>query len=245
MCIYFVRSINEELSRDRSQRDHNDYEILQFQKAIDEYQRELTLLKRSKEVRETQIKKLSELSIPVQHDTTYFITDRFSTRHSGADSTTDTPAPPYLIRVAKGSLKYNEDVENSKSEKFKSLRQCAKTGEVTKLERLVNSETAAAAALAQDLRLQLDHLEGDRLRSLVKEKETMREIFEQGSKLVSELHKVEMRCCLGVAEFLRLRLRMLIEQREEVEQLDGLQMDRENCKNKIQQMQQQVRLRIA
>ena len=48
------------------------------------------------------------------------------------------------------------------------------------------------------------------------------------------------RSLIGVAELLKLRLRMLIEQREDIEQMDALQIIRYGCTAKITQLHKEV-----
>jgi hypothetical protein len=96
----------------------------------------------------------------------------------------------YKVKMARG-------IDRNEVKKTRSIRQSAKTGEISKLERLVSSETSAAASLAQDLRAQLDGMEGERLHRRVRDKEVKKNLSEEARKLILGLHKSEMQCCLG------------------------------------------------
>ena len=129
----------------------------------------------------------------MEHDTTYLITDRFPMRKDDdmSKDSEGTSHQPYKVKIARG-------IDRNEVKKTRSIRQSAKTGEITKLERLVSSETSAAASLAQDLRAQLDRMEGERLHRRVRDKEVKRHLSEEARKLIFELHKSEMQCCLGL-----------------------------------------------
>eukprot|EP01036_Dinobryon_divergens_P024851 gene24850-33338_t len=235
-----LKEINEETYLEDSQKNFIESEILKFQKAVDEAQRDLNNLKRSKQVRDTQIRRLSQLSFPVEHDTTYLITDRFPMRKDDdvSKDSEGTCHQSYKVKMARG-------IDRNEVKKTRSIRQSAKTGEISKLERLVSSETSAAASLAQELRAQLDGIEGERLHRRVRDKEVKKNLSAEARNLILELHKSEMQCCLGVAELLKLRLRMLIEQREDIELMDQLQVVRYGCSAKIAQLQQELAADIA
>ena len=97
----------------------------------------------------------------------------------------------YKVKMARG-------IDRNEVKKTRSIRQSAKTGEISKLERLVSSETSAAASLAQELRAQLDGIEGERLHRRVRDKEVKKNLSEEARNLILELHKSEMQCCLGL-----------------------------------------------
>lgn len=142
---------------------------------------------------DTQIRRLSQLSFPVEHDTTYLITDRFPMRKDDdmSKDSEGTCHQSYKVKMARG-------IDRNEVKKTRSIRQSAKTGEISKLERLVSSETSAAASLAQELRAQLDGMEGERLHRRVRDKEVKKTLSEEARKLILELHRSEMQCCLGL-----------------------------------------------
>ena len=142
--------------------------------------------------KDSQIRKLSQLSFPVEHDTTYLITDRLPLRKDDETLKDSERSPqPYKVKIARG-------IDHSEVKKTRSFRQAAKSGEISKLERMVSNETSAAAALAQDLRAKLHKIEGERLHCQVRDNEMKQKLFEEGKKLIFELHKSEMQCCLGL-----------------------------------------------
>ena len=181
---------------------------------------ELSKLKKDKETMSIQIKRLSELTQPVEHDTTYLVEDRFPpkmNKHLLKNNTNDN-----VVIDSKRSNKENYS-KSSNTISFKAgIKKQAKSGEVMKLEKLLQHETFKVISFLQDMQLQLKIIEEDRHRTAVINNDLVEKLFKDDINSVAEVNKEEMQCFVSISELLKLRLNILIAQREEVEELEKL-----------------------
>lgn len=162
--------------------------------------KELNEARVAQKVRQSQIMRLSSLSRPVDNDTTYFITDRHVTREED------------IVR---------EDVVQSFHQKYIKI---VRSGELIQME-------ARLSEAANQLKEHFIHLDD----KLSKEKETKASSFFAESKrhkkaetLLSTLEKLELQNYFLVKEYLKLRLNVMITQREEVEAREDLEKCRQS-----------------
>lgn len=180
---------------------------------------ELQNLKVAKDARQSQIHRLSKLSNPVQRDITYLVEERFNLR-GGARS------EERLGEVILGSVPVG----------YKPM----KTGEVIKLENRLQSETLKTTSYLEDLRLSIREAEEERLRyRKIKVTSTVDDLAE-AKQLYQTVDEIEAQSFLAVSELLRLRVSILIAQREEVEQLELLQREKAFFVEKEEKTRQQV-----
>jgi hypothetical protein len=179
---------------------------------------EINGLKSAKEARIQQIMRLSKLSTPVQRDVTYLVTERFAPR-------SDSKGAEGLGTIASG---------------YKPM----KTGEVLKMEKRLAEETSKTTSYLQDVLLSIREAEEERHRYR-KMKVTSNDVAIQKAKeLYLAVDETEAQSFLAVSELLRLRVNIMIAQREEVEQLELLNNDKAFFIEKEEKTRQQVRLYI-
>jgi hypothetical protein len=155
----------------------------------------------------------------VQRDITYLVEERFNLR-GGARS------EERLGEVILGSVPVG----------YKPM----KTGEVIKLENRLQSETLKTTSYLEDLRLSIREAEEERLRyRKIKVTSTVDDLAE-AKQLYQTVDEIEAQSFLAVSELLRLRVSILIAQREEVEQLELLQREKAFFVEKEEKTRQQV-----
>jgi hypothetical protein len=192
------RELHDDLAQQHSQEDLLDAQIADLKKALDESKKEFSELTSAHQVRDLQIRRLSEMPFPVQHDTTYLITDRFPLRSISVDAMKKSPSKEPMQPIEVRSSRQGAARHAHGDKRGRGLpRQPAKSGEVVQLERLVTNETYRVSSLAGEIRLALDSMEGERGNYRVKERQLMQRTHEIGSKLIVQLHKSEMQCFLG------------------------------------------------
>ena len=181
---------------------------------------ELNALKSAKDARKEQILRLSKLSNPVQRDVTYIIEERFNVRN---------------IRKSNN----NEDVE-LKLGNVANVYKPMKTGELLKMEQRLTEETLKTTTYLQDVQISIREAEEERHR-YHKIKENINETdLVEAKQLYQEVREIEAQSFLAVSELLRLRVNILVAQRQEVEQLELLQRDKEYFLQKEEKTRQQV-----
>ena len=180
---------------------------------------ELATLNAAKEARNIQILKLSKLSNPVQRDITYLVEERFNSRN-----------------VARNSNEVGSVMLGSVPNGYKPM----KTGEVLKLEARLQDETSKTTSYLQDVQLAIREAEEERHRyRKIKVSSTELELAE-ARQLYQSVDEIEAQSFLAISELLRLRVSILIAQREEVEQLELLQHDKAYFVEKEEKTRNQV-----
>jgi len=218
------------------QQDENanilDHEILAYDEELqrinykmDEARIELQNSSQKHIAQKVQIQRLNELSQPVQRDTTYLFDDKYSytapidTKKKGKINT--------LLPSQK-----NKDTKNEPSNvvptHLKSFKQ-QKTGEIVRIEGKLNDETKKLKSKYHDFQTLVHSVEG----SIFENKENSNRLLEtsryEASRLISDNDRLDHQCYLSVSELLKLRLRIMIAQREEVEELDKLNEEKIDC----------------
>lgn len=166
---------------------------------------ELSSLKTAKDARNVQIQRLSKLSNPVQRDVTYLVEERFNLRNGR--STEAGNGDIVLGTVPVG---------------YKPM----KTGEVLKLEQRLQAETLKTTGYLEDVRIAIREAEEERHRYRKIKAASTAEDLAEARKLYQAVDEIEGQSFLAISELLRLRVSILIAQREEMEQLELLQRDK-------------------
>ena len=194
-----------------------DTELASVQQDIMKIRSDIHSMKNAKENRIQQIARLSTLCQPVQHDTTYLIDEKFNTK-------------PKQLR----NKNEYDPLRNNNPYKL------PRSQEAVKLEGLLSIETARTSSYLQDLQDTVLNAEGDRHRFLVGTMNDISEHYQEARVLLEEEDKYGIQCFLAVSELLRLRLRIMVAQREEVEELSRLQADRQYFATKEEKNREQV-----
>jgi hypothetical protein len=166
---------------------------------------ELNSLKSAKEARNLQIQRLCKLSNPVQRDVTYLVEERFNLR-----STRDSEARSGDIILGTVPAGYKP----------------MKTGEVIKLESRLQSETLKTTGYLEDVRIAIREAEEERHRYRKMKVSSTVDDLAEAKTLYQAVDELEAQSFLAISELLRLRVSILIAQREEMEQLELLQRDK-------------------
>lgn len=193
-----------------------DEEIKQLKEAVSKTVEEVNSMKVSKSSRIQQIARLAELSHPVQHDTTYLVNENF-TGHERK-----TKAPPKLSTFNK---------------KYRPI----KTGDVLKLETRVEAETVKTSDYLQQLMISLRETEEERYKYRASSTKKDQQRIQAARRMYEEVDQSEHQSFMAVSELLKLRLRIIIAQRQEVDELEKLQTDKKFYLAKEERVREEVR----
>ncbi|KAJ1425256.1 hypothetical protein B484DRAFT_397996 [Ochromonadaceae sp. CCMP2298] len=155
-------------------------------------------LKAAKSSRELQIARLGKLTNPVQRDVTYIVEERFTVKNDNKRAALGSVGPQKVLR----------------------------TGEILKLEQRMVSETTKTSTYLQDVQLSIREAEEERHRYRKMTSQNNVTHMKEAKELYLEVDELEAQCFLAVSELLRLRVNIMVAQREEVEQLEHLERDK-------------------
>ena len=227
-------------------------QLKKLNKEIINKNQELKTLKSTQEYRIAQIQRLSELSQPVQRDTTYIVNDKYAERgvlnmYSGV---TITAGHIDLEKIEKGEAEdmsvddrsgrsgrsASSSVRNQNIHIIKSLR----TGEVMQLEARLEEESRKLTSGVEELTLAMQEVTvGTKALDLVVTRNLDRS-REEAAVLVKDVDRMDHQGYLAVSELLTLRLRIMMAQREEIEELAQLRSDKEFFGARERQMRDQL-----
>lgn len=163
--------------------------------------------KESRTSRQQQIQLLSELQQPVEHDITYMYGDRFPESKSSSASIGSKYADPNEVK--------------------KMISRRYRTGEIVKLENQLTGLNNTIAKNTGALMLKVVELRSGSAKTDQAHHDELREDYEKARTLIDELFKLDMNCFGTVSEILKLRLKIMIAQRREVEENDRLHHDKQ------------------
>lgn len=182
---------------------------------------EINSLKSSRDARREQINRLSKLSNPVQRDVTYIVEERFTAKRASS-------APENANQSGKlGSV----------GPAYKPL----KTGELLKMENRLAEETSKTTSYLQDVVLSIREAEEERHRYRKMRVVSNVAALSEAKGLYLQVDETEAQSFLAVSELLRLRVSIMIAQREEIEQLELLQRDKAFFIEREEKTRQQVK----
>ena len=207
-------------------RENEASNLDRLRKEISHKAHELRSLKQRQENRIAQIQRLSELSHPVERDTTYIIPDRFASREN--------------MNLYSGVLVTNSKAVNAKGGKQNLLIKNLRTTEIMQLENKLEEETRKLTAGRNELDMALKEVSlGTKALDAVV-MQSLEHSREDAAALVEEVDKLDVQGFLAVSELLHLRLKIMKAQREEIEELSQLRGDKEYFASKEKEMRQQL-----
>jgi hypothetical protein len=115
-----------------------------------------------------------------------------------------------------------------------------KTGDIVRLETNLKDETFKASAYLTDFNTTLLEVEDTINRSKATHHEHLSDFHEKANIILNDINKFEIQSYLSVSELLRLRLRIMVAQREEVEELEMLEKNKSFYINKEMQTKNKV-----
>jgi hypothetical protein len=207
-------------------RENEASNLNRLQKEISHKAHELKALRGRQETRIAQIQRLSELSHPVERDTTYIIPDRFAAREN--------------MNLYSGVLVTNSKAVNAKGGKQNLLIKTLRTTEIMQLEHKLEEETRKLTAGRNELDLALKEVSlGTKALDAVV-MQSLEHSRDEAGVLVDEVDKLDVQGFLAVSELLHLRLKIMKAQREEIEELAQLRSDRQYFGAKEKDMRHQL-----
>ena len=212
-----------------SERDRIEGELKKLLKDISSTKEEIKKLNKSSDARRQQIERLSELSQPVQKDATYLVIDRYLNRNDAV--------------LADGASSTSGDGGISKGDRSGSSKMLAKhirTGDIVQLENKVEEETRRVLTLINTLDVALKEVNEGSARLDIAVTESLELRRQEAAALVKEVDRLDVQGYLSVAELLRLRLKIMSAQREEIEELERLHNDKVFFAAKEAQMRDQL-----
>ena len=235
-----------------AEREKATMDLKKITREILNKKQELKAAKSQQEFRIVQIQRLSELSQPVQRDTTYVVKDRFASRASmnlysgvtitdghidldqvsvSSEDTRDTGSGSGRQHAGK-----NKRPISASRNVIKSLR----NGEVMMLEARLEEET-------RKLNTGIDELENALKEVKIGTKQLDRVVMqsfdscrEEAAALIKQVDQLDHQGYLSVSELLALRLKITTAQREEIEELFQLHSDKEFFSARESQMREQL-----
>jgi hypothetical protein len=219
--VWYNRKLIEEVRLAQVEKDMIEKKIAQTKMDIEQmrkvYQEQLEL----KQERQQRITKLKELGRPVESDTTYLVPERFLNfkRH---DQKRNAQASK-LGKVRSSHSQFgNFDDDGTHYCKL------TKTGEILQLEQRIQDETSRISSYLQDLHNQLQDIEDERYAENMKQKAEIHEVDMKNAFTISEeVEQYEFQCYHSVSELLQLKYRIMIAQRQEVEELEQLAYEKQ------------------
>ena len=218
-----------------AERDRIENELKRVRKETNMVREQLRGMTKTSDARRIQIESLSELSQPVQKDTTYLVTDRFLARN-GSDSATAAAGGGGV----KPPLAPKNDKPKERASAAKLYGKSMRTGDIVQLENKLEEESRRITTLVYDLTTSLKEVNEGSARMDIAVTETLEVRRKEAAALVKEVDRLDYQGFLSVAELLRLRLRIMSAQREEVEELERLEDDKVFFAQKEGQMREQL-----
>jgi|MDTB01.1.fsa_nt_gb hypothetical protein len=201
-------------------------------KEITHKKHELKSLRAQQENRIAQIQRLSELSHPVERDTTYLVPDRFAS--------TEAMNLYSGVLVANTHAVNSQDNTATAQKKSSKMIKTLRTTEIMHLEAKIEEETRKIKGKKSELDMALKevNLGSSALDTIVAQ--SLEKSKEEASALISEVDKLDYQGYLAVAELLHLRLKIMKAQREEIEELAQLRADKEYFSHRERNMREQL-----
>jgi len=168
--------------------------------------------KTSRTSRQKQIQLLSELQQPVEHDVTFVYKDRYPESRSSSAGSGSKFADPAEVK--------------------KMISRRYRTGEIVKLENQLSELNQVIAKNTGALMLKTVELRSGSAKADLTQDDNIKGEYEKARNLIGELHKSDMNVFSTVSEILKLRLKIMIAQRREVEETERLHKDKEYFEKK-------------
>lgn len=240
------RKLIEETRISKLEFSQLDEKIKQIRRDVEMMKREAMEEQNSQTVRKQQIHRLEELARPVERDVTYIVPDRFTQfrdREGRKHVRIRNPDGTYSERLTSTSFSQHRNASAGHSNAAAAIldpTKSVKTGEVLQLESRLHDETIRVTSLLQDVHTQIRHAIENRHVTAVQYADSHQDIIQQARQLWQENDTVDFQCFYAVAELLKLRFRIMIAQREEIEALETLQRDRDDFKVREEELKSEI-----
>lgn len=219
------RKLHEETRLSQLETAEIENKLNKLRTEIAGYQREIAEEQNAQFVRRQQIVKLEELARPVEHDITYIVPDRLPQNRE-----------PKFANV----LQDTSPSSPRKPRETKQIWKTVKTGELIQLEGRLRDETLRVSAYLQDVHAAVKNAAENRYLRTATYTEGHSKDIEVAKELWKENDTVDFRSFYAVVELLKLRYRIMLAQREEVEELEHLQRERDEFFEKEKAMRAEV-----
>ncbi len=239
--VWQNKKLIEQSRLSRYEKDQINARTTQIQQEIVKVRQEIEEQTKAQVERREQIAKLKELTGPVEHDQTYIVKENFPMRRA-SNETKQTSPMMRTNRLSSADAAFNADALQDKRNRNKKgmtiaereyskamkrpMWKILKTGDIVQLEGRLRDETVRSWSYLQQLEKAIVSAEEDNHRLVVQYNTVNEEDMKNATELWEEVDKYEFQCYHAVAELLRLRFRIMVAQREEVEELERLQYDK-------------------
>ena len=199
-----------------------DMEETRLRREIELLKEELVELKLEQEMRQLQIDRLAELAQPVERDTTYLFIDKHSFNH--LDSVTVANGAEKRDSVKGKDLTTVADTGKNGHSHIKLIR----TGDVMMYEKVIEDEFTKINNFASEVKVVVREAENiiSRQKSMLNvDNNNIAIIRDNAENLITEVDKLDHEGYLAVSELLKLRLKIMVAQRQEIEELEKLHSD--------------------
>lgn len=211
-----------------------DRQLLKNQRDVDDSKVELENLIEAQARRQYQIQKLSELPVPIESDIAYIVPD-YHYQHS------DIRKPDEKrIQSKKSNILSKEKFSTSTAKPSSHFSKIARSGEVMKLEVSLANETRRLSSIINKFIIETAEVESGMKTLASSTKKSLEDDRKEVSKVIEENDSLDFKCYLSISELLRLRLQIMIVQREEVEELERLQANKQAFEKNEQQTRFQL-----
>lgn len=201
-------------------------QLQQVQQEIAGVQREIQEMEHAHTLRQEQIDRLMLLARPVGRDVTYIYKEHFPVNHA--------------VRTNKSKAAELKAAQAEQLDQTNMLFKTIKTGEVVKLEQRVHEETLRATTYLRNLQAAIRTVENERYEAKQSHHVVREEDVSAAEHLCAEVDRNENQCFFAVSELLRLRYRILVAQRQEVEELEQLHQEKESFVAKEEQTKREL-----
>jgi hypothetical protein len=202
--------------------DGVDAELKKIRRETEEARQELEDLLNSQESRKAQIRRFMELPQPVQRDITYLFYDKYAAVN-----------PKKSQQVSEQKDIDLGDLSNpSTLSKITGLPKRIRTGEIQLLETKLKEEVSKAYSNIEVLKSRVQHAVDVISKSSIASDSSLDAMRTEAETLVEDLDRLDHQCYMAVAELLKLRLRIMIAQREEFEGIEKLAREKKEFETK-------------
>lgn len=230
------RKLIEETRISQVEHAQLDEKIQAIQHDIEVMKQDIAQEHNSKIVRRQQIQRLEELARPVERDITYIVPDRFSHNRNLPFENNKVTFRDDGSSSRTGSGSGRAATKSATVDMLKTV----KTGEVIQLEARLQDETLRVTAYTQDIHTLVRNAVENRHLRAVHYAETHKGEIERAKELWQVHDAADFQCFYAVAELLKLRFRIMIAQREEIEALETLQRERDDFKVREEELKSEI-----
>lgn len=241
--IWFNRNIIDEIQQNEIEQKEilNKMEIIRQEIAT--LEKDIFYEQEQKRIRLERIQSLETLGRPVEEDITYIIPEKFSKTSQTIHSLSRKASPPEDVRQSiaspTNSLAAAKKANKPKSSAFTKI---AKTGEILIVEKKLETETRKIYSLLQEIETKADALLSEKHHLEDQFLHVCEEEFQLSTDCLEKVKETEGHAYHLIQEFLSLKYRIWIAQREEMEALEALVSERQFFQQKQRELKEKVPL---